>query len=106
MVIGGLISSTLLTLVVPPVLYYMVFTRRKRSNSVTPAIIAVPLMLLASASFAQTPISITLDQAVQMALRDHPVMNAAGTLSGAAARASENSTGTIAAQRHVQREAR
>ncbi|MBK7385131.1 MAG: CusA/CzcA family heavy metal efflux RND transporter [Flavobacteriales bacterium] len=76
-VIGGLISSTLLTLVVLPVLYYMVFTRRKRSNSVTPAIIAVPLMLLASASFAQTPISITLDQAVQMALRDHPVMNAA-----------------------------
>ncbi len=78
-VIGGLISSTLLTLVVLPVLYYMVFTRRKKSShGLSTALIAIPLMLLSSSAFAQAPARpITLDQAVQMALRDHPVMNAA-----------------------------
>ena len=76
-VIGGLISSTLLTLVVLPVLYYMGFAPRRRRTGAAGAATIVLALFLSSSASAQAPITITLDQAVQMALRDHPVMNAA-----------------------------
>ena len=80
-VIGGLISSTLLTLVVLPVLYHLVFARRRRRTSGGPsvALLLLPFLLCASSAFAQLPTArvLTLDETVRMALRDHPAMNIA-----------------------------
>ncbi|MBP9080263.1 MAG: CusA/CzcA family heavy metal efflux RND transporter, partial [Flavobacteriales bacterium] len=93
-VIGGLITSTLLTLAVVPVLYHWVFSRRKNSPSaslrageevrkrggdggggiVTASVIA--LLLCGTSLHAQAPV-ITLDSAVTRALRSYPAITAA-----------------------------
>ncbi|MEO8069003.1 MAG: CusA/CzcA family heavy metal efflux RND transporter [Flavobacteriales bacterium] len=80
-VIGGLISSTLLTLVVLPVLYHLFHVprrKRKPKGGLAAATLLLPFLLLGGNAVAQSPARpLTLEQAVQMALRDHPVMNAA-----------------------------
>ncbi len=98
-VIGGLISSTLLTLLVVPVLYYFVESRaekrkfKKMKNSI--ATLAVLLVMSFAgnqqASAQQSIQTITVEEAVQLALANNPVVKAAGyevdkqnTLKGAA----------------------
>lgn len=87
-VIGGLITSTLLTLAVVPVLYHLVFAGKRRKafgsaqarsgngsgGMATASVIA--LLLIAPAAQAQTPV-LTLDSAVARALRGHPAITAA-----------------------------
>lgn len=76
-VIGGLISSTLLTLVVLPVLYHLVFTRRRKKENGATALIASLtgfLFLIGGTASAQT---LSLDSAVSRALRTHPTITAA-----------------------------
>jgi cobalt-zinc-cadmium resistance protein CzcA len=74
-VIGGLISSTLLTLFVLPVLYKLFGSRRRKGNGPTQVIAALLLLCAAPALRAQAPL--TLEQAVQQALKEHPDMLAA-----------------------------
>ena len=86
-VIGGLITSTLLTLAVLPVLYHLVFFRRKKNEKgssgesgngkhgiVSASVVA--LLFLGNAAQAQAPV-LSLDSAVARALRTHPAMTAA-----------------------------
>lgn len=87
-VIGGLISATLLTLVVLPVLYSMIEERKKKKESVkSPSInsfiplgLIIGLMALSSPTIAQpNPSSlqaISIEQAVERALSDYPTIKA------------------------------
>lgn len=81
-VIGGLITSTLLTLAVVPVLYHWVFMRRKRKqehNALGGGATIVLLVLACSASapaVAQAPV-LLYDTAIARALRGHPSITAA-----------------------------
>ncbi|MBS1940073.1 MAG: CusA/CzcA family heavy metal efflux RND transporter [Bacteroidetes bacterium] len=92
-VIGGLITSTLLTLAVVPVLYHWVFSRRRKrgeevrmrggdggdggnggSGIVTASVVA--LLFCGTSVHAQAPV-LTLDSAVARALRAYPAITAA-----------------------------
>ncbi|MBS1944964.1 MAG: CusA/CzcA family heavy metal efflux RND transporter, partial [Bacteroidetes bacterium] len=92
-VIGGLITSTLLTLAVVPVLYHLVFARRRKSGEevrmrgskggdggdegggmVTASVVV--LLLCGTSLHAQAPV-LTLDSAVARALRSYPAITAA-----------------------------
>ncbi|MCU0431843.1 MAG: CusA/CzcA family heavy metal efflux RND transporter [Bacteroidia bacterium] len=77
-VIGGLISATLLTLLVLPVLYLLIeqkhLTRMKTKH--TAALLAV-VLLLATGTNANAQTALPLDSCVQMALRQSPKMRAA-----------------------------
>jgi len=78
-VIGGLITSTLLTLAVLPVLYHMVFTRRRKkrkgiSAAATASVAA--FLFLGSGMKAQGPV-LSLDSAVARAVRTYPAITAA-----------------------------
>jgi cobalt-zinc-cadmium resistance protein CzcA len=71
-VIGGLITATLLTLFVLPSLYMLAFRNRKPKAGVAAAVIAgLALFSVPSISSAQAPIRITLEQAVDSALRSN-----------------------------------
>jgi cobalt-zinc-cadmium resistance protein CzcA len=74
-VIGGLISATLLTLMVLPLLYYLV-NRRKFRLRATSAAILIALALSAGLVQAQAPV-LPLDQARERALANHPLMKQA-----------------------------
>ncbi len=85
-VIGGLISATLLTLVVLPVLYSMIEERKKKKESIkSPSIngfiplgLIIGLMALSSPTYAQpNPSSlqaVSIEQAVERALSDYPTV--------------------------------
>ncbi|MEO7081802.1 MAG: CusA/CzcA family heavy metal efflux RND transporter, partial [Flavobacteriales bacterium] len=94
-VIGGLITATLLTLAVLPVLYHLVFSRRKKGDDeegegdngseggnggkgargiATASVIA--LLFLGIPAHAQAPV-LPLDSAVSRALRMYPAISAA-----------------------------
>lgn len=75
-VIGGLITCTLLTLFVLPVLYKRFGSGGKRIRPTQAAAVAVVLCLFGGGVQAQTT-SLTLDQAVALALKEHPTVNAA-----------------------------
>ena len=66
-VIGGLLSATLLTLIVLPILY-LLFEKgiRRRKKMITP-IVTVIVLLISSFSFAQSGQPITLQKAIEMA---------------------------------------
>ncbi|WP_421946396.1 CusA/CzcA family heavy metal efflux RND transporter [Phaeodactylibacter xiamenensis] len=74
-VIGGLITATLLTLLVLPVLYYLANKNLKPS---VPGAAMIALLLLATPAMAQQPL--TLDYATQQALELNPDLQN-GTLS-------------------------
>ncbi|MGQ0827941.1 MAG: CusA/CzcA family heavy metal efflux RND transporter [Bacteroidota bacterium] len=89
-VIGGLISATLLTLLVLPVLY-MLFSGKeeKKDGNATTASAPLMILLLIGGSFlipskalgqTNTPNArkITLDEAISEAVKNHPSMKAAG----------------------------
>ncbi|MBK7850553.1 MAG: CusA/CzcA family heavy metal efflux RND transporter [Bacteroidetes bacterium] len=71
-VIGGLISSTLLTLIVLPVLYGMFIDRKRRPGKI---VLSVLFLFSVCSVNAQTPLS--LDSAIQCSLRNHPMMYSA-----------------------------
>lgn len=93
-VIGGLITSTLLTLAVVPVLYHWVFTGRKgkkrrgeageegeegerdEGRSPLPSALVTLLLLGGTVVQAQAPV-LTMDSAVARAVKNHPAMLAA-----------------------------
>ncbi len=95
-VIGGLITSTLLTLAVVPVLYHLVFLRKKRKKDdegmeggtargpsdppgggagIMPVSV-IALLFCGTSLHAQAPV-LTLDSAVARALRTYPAITAA-----------------------------
>lgn len=81
-VIGGLITSTLLTLFILPILYKWVETRSERANrgriSINGAVATVFLLLLIPGTLkAQTSIiapPVSKEQAVEMALQNYPLL--------------------------------
>jgi cobalt-zinc-cadmium resistance protein CzcA len=67
-VIGGLVSATLLTLLVLPVLYYL--TNKKLSRPSTGVAVLLPLLLLSLPAVAQQPL--TQEYALEQALAKQP----------------------------------
>ncbi len=65
-VIGGLLSSTLLTLIVLPILYLLIEKGFKRKKMTTPAVTLLAL-LISSFSLAQNQQPISLQKAIEMA---------------------------------------
>ncbi|MBP6311412.1 MAG: CusA/CzcA family heavy metal efflux RND transporter [Flavobacteriales bacterium] len=76
-VIGGLISSTLLTLVVLPVLYHLVHTRKRKRRSGTTSIVASSILFFAMLGNTVQGQVLPMDSAVNRALRSHPTITAA-----------------------------
>jgi cobalt-zinc-cadmium resistance protein CzcA len=73
-VIGGLISATLLTLVVLPVLY--IYFERIKISVKTPAVIIV-FFMVTSGAYAQSPSVVTLEQAIEKSVQQNKSMTAA-----------------------------
>jgi heavy metal efflux system protein len=71
-VIGGLITATFLTLVVLPVVYSLLMTRRERKMTLKGKGIII-LMLLSFGSLAQTP-RFSLDQCMEMAAQNNALL--------------------------------
>ena len=84
-VIGGLISSTLLTLLVVPILYYFVEngtsfkSKLKMKNSKTTLlIIGMVFSMALNKSYAQTaPIKLSIEDAVKIAMENNPLIKGA-----------------------------
>ena len=78
-VIGGLISSTLLTLVVLPVLYHMVYSRRRKKGGgkATQAVLLTALFVLIGGNIHAQGQILTLDSAIVRAMRTYPAITAA-----------------------------
>ncbi|MFD2920747.1 CusA/CzcA family heavy metal efflux RND transporter [Terrimonas rubra] len=68
-VIGGLISATILTLVILPIIYNLMERKPKRKTKTTAAAILIPALLLTG--FANAQDNISLDSAIQQALRNN-----------------------------------
>ena len=77
-VIGGLLTATFLTLVILPILYYWLESWSIKKSKKTTTAMVVGLMLLAftSNSFSHTK-TLSLDSAINMALKNHPDIKAA-----------------------------
>ena len=72
-VIGGLVSSTFLTLIVLPVLYSLFYLKRKSNMKMNGLILLVLFSLSGFNTEAQTQ-PLTLEAARQMALKNHPII--------------------------------
>ena len=70
-VIGGLITATLLTLIMLPILYYLVNRKLSRPNLSTTTAVLAALFISINAQ-AQQPL--TLETAIENALSEHPVL--------------------------------
>ena len=66
-VIGGLFSATLLTLIVLPILYLLSEKGIKRRKNMSKLIVTVIILLISSFSFAQNSQTITLEGAIEKA---------------------------------------
>ena len=66
-VIGGLFSATLLTLIVLPILYLLSEKGIKRRKNMSKPIVTVIILLISCFSFAQNSQTITLEKAIEMA---------------------------------------
>jgi cobalt-zinc-cadmium resistance protein CzcA len=73
-VIGGLVSSTLLTLVVLPVLYSFVYVGGRPFRKFRPLAILLSLILLGTVSVSAQKAGLTLDSALARAYAQHPVV--------------------------------
>jgi cobalt-zinc-cadmium resistance protein CzcA len=92
-VIGGLITSTLLTMIILPILYtlFNALPRLRKNLSILKIFFSLAPFFFTGTSFAQQPQSpvLTLDNAVNMALSNHPVSsNAELSVNAAKARKS------------------
>jgi len=77
-VVGGLISATILTLIVLPVLYAWVEERRQKKQNRKSTVITLLLCVGFGAAQGQNqPVSINLDQAIELALQHHHGLQAA-----------------------------
>ncbi len=88
-VIGGLITATLLTLIMLPILYYLVNKNLSKPNVATTATVIIALFAVTSAQ-AQQPLA--LETAIENALAEHPV------LKNAALKIDQNRLGVQAAK--------
>ncbi|WP_166925654.1 CusA/CzcA family heavy metal efflux RND transporter [Flavobacterium poyangense] len=66
-VIGGLFSATLLTLIVLPILYLLSEKQIKLKSKMIKPIVTVLLLVVSSFSFAQNKQSVTLEKAIELA---------------------------------------
>jgi len=73
-VIGGLVSSTLLTLLVLPVLYSFVYVRNRPLRKLRHLAILLPLILLGTVSASAQNARLTLDSALARAYVRHPMI--------------------------------
>ncbi|MBF4471329.1 CusA/CzcA family heavy metal efflux RND transporter [Flavobacterium sp. HJJ] len=76
-VIGGLISAALLTLIVLPILYLLFERGIKRKNKMKTPIITVIILLISAFSFAQNTQTVTLEQAVSLAKNNNATLKIA-----------------------------
>lgn len=80
-VIGGLISSTLLTLLVVPILYYFVENGTSLKSKLKMKNVKTTLLIVGMAlnkTYAQTaPITISIDDAVKIAMENNPTIKGA-----------------------------
>jgi heavy metal efflux system protein len=76
-VIGGLISATLLTLLVLPVLYLLIEQKHLLRMKTKHAAALLVVVLLTAGTQVNAQTALTLDSCVQMALRQSPKMRAA-----------------------------
>lgn len=76
-VIGGLISATLLTLIILPVLYSFLekMPKAKKGNSLA-TILVVMSIALSGTSIAQDKV-LSIEEAVELAIKNHPMMQSA-----------------------------
>ena len=88
-VIGGLITATLLTLIVLPILYYLVNKQSGKPNTATIATV-IAALFVTTAVQAQQPL--TLERAIENALAEHPI------LKNAALKINQNQLGIQAAK--------
>lgn len=70
-VIGGLVTATLLTLVVLPALYLLLERRKKSGTSVTAAVVVALLAVFGGSAQAQSPFA-SPEAAIRTALSNHP----------------------------------
>lgn len=77
-VIGGLLTSTLLTLFVLPVLYYLVMTPRK-PKKINHIVVTIAVLIMSSFSFTANAQNkpLKLEDAVQSALKNYPTVQQA-----------------------------
>lgn len=66
-VIGGLVSATLLTLIVLPILYLLFEKGIKRRKKMSNSIVTIIVLLFSTFSFAQNSQTITLEKAIEKA---------------------------------------
>ena len=76
-VIGGLLSATLLTLIVLPILYLLFEQGIKRKNNMKTSVITGMLLLLSTFSFAQNTQTVSLEQAIELAKSNSAVLKIA-----------------------------
>ncbi len=76
-VIGGLLSATLLTLIVLPILYLLFEKGIKRRKNMKTSIITTVVLLLSTFSFGQNNQSVTLEQAIDLAKKNSTTLKIA-----------------------------
>ena len=75
-VIGGLLSATLLTLIVLPILYLLFEKGIKRRNNMKTSVITAVILLFSTFSFAQNQ-PVSLEQAVELAKKNNATLKIA-----------------------------
>ena len=70
-VIGGLFSATLLTLIVLPILYLLIERGNKTRIKISKSITTVLILLISTFSFAQNSQSLTLEQTIDLAKKNN-----------------------------------
>jgi cobalt-zinc-cadmium resistance protein CzcA len=76
-VIGGLVSATLLTLIVLPILYLLFENGIKKRFKMNTSTITILALLLSSFSFAQNTQTVSLEQAVALAKKNNTTLKIA-----------------------------
>ena len=76
-VIGGLLSATLLTLIVLPILYLLSERGIKKRNNMKNSVIAMVILLFSTFSFAQNAQTTSLTQAIELARKNNTTLKIA-----------------------------
>ena len=70
-VIGGLFSATLLTLIVLPILYLLIEQRIKKRKKMSNSIITTLILLISTFSFSQNSQTLSLEQTIDLAKKNN-----------------------------------